>query len=122
MPASAPLIPLRLDTSIVLETSQDFGGIGRASRCGLSCKCSETPSARLIRPDEFYELDPLRGASKDLNAVSPDGWPFGKQPFVEKTFKTLAGGIRRRASTPILFRCAPRKCRARSLICSRIFL
>jgi len=50
MSACAPLIPLRLDTPPVLETSQDFGLDGRASRRGLSCTRSETRPRSLDPP------------------------------------------------------------------------
>jgi len=66
MPASAPLIPLRLDTPSRLETSQDFSGTGGRADAGFLAGVQKPASTRLIRPYGF---------KRRISAFSRDVFP-----------------------------------------------
>jgi len=66
MSAFAPLIPLRLDTPAVLETSQDFGGQGGRAKAGFLPSIQKPASTRKIRPD---------GSKRRISAFSRDVFP-----------------------------------------------
>jgi hypothetical protein len=80
------LYPLRLDTPCTSQNIQDLGLDGRASRDGLSSRYSETRSARLIRPDGFYGLQPASRGGQRLESFPPSGVsPKVKTPPVENS-------------------------------------
>jgi hypothetical protein len=62
-------------------------------------------------------LIPASRGGQRLENISPDGWPFGEQPFVEKHSRLWPmefAGEPARQNSPLRFKV----CRVRSLICS----